>query len=232
LVSIIPHTSNEVLELAPGVANIYLGGFTTPSIRALQGGTYPSIFGVGYLRDDDGNIVVLDQPGNTYHGMPLQDPEAKKIGDVQPDFEMGFSNTFRYKGISLTALVDWRQGGQMYSGNNRLGRLIWSVVNHRRQRDSGRARRSKRLYLDGDGNLVVTGENDIAILRGEQYWNDVLGEIDEAHVHETTFVRFRELSLSYSLPSSLLDNNFLPVSECVLYRKESLLVDQISKFRS
>ena len=71
--------NNEVLELAPGVANIYLGGFTAPSIRALQGGTYPSIFGVGYLRDDDGNIVLLDQPGNPYHGMPLQDPVAKKI---------------------------------------------------------------------------------------------------------------------------------------------------------
>jgi TonB-linked SusC/RagA family outer membrane protein len=198
---------NDVLELAPGVANIYLGGFTTPSIRALQGGTYPSIFGVGYLRDDDGNIVVLDQPGNTYHGMPLQDPAAKKIGDVQPDFEMGFSNTFTYKGISLTALVDWRQGGQMYSGNNRLGRL-YGALSITEDRETPVVLEGVKGYLDGDGNLVITGENDIAILRGEQYWNDVLGEIDEAHVHETTFVRFRELSLSYSLPSSLLDNTF------------------------
>lgn len=199
--------TNEVLELAPGVANIYLGGFTTPSIRALQGGTYPSIFGVGYLRDDDNNIVVLDQPGNTYHGMPLQDPEAKKVGDVQPDFEMGFSNTFTYKGISLTALVDWRQGGQMYSGNNRLGRL-YGALSITEDRETPVVLEGVKGNLDGDGNLVVTGKNDIAILRNEQYWNDVLGEIDEAHIHETTYVRFRELSLGYSLPSSLLDNTF------------------------
>ncbi len=199
---------NEVIELAEGVANIYLGGFTTPSIRALKGSTYPSIFGVGYLRDDDGRIVVLDNPGNTYHGMPLQDPVAKKVGDVQPDFEMGFSNTFTYRGISLTALIDWRQGGQMYSGNNRLGRL-YGALSITEDRETPVVLDAVKGFVDGDGNLVVTGENDIAILRGEQYWNDVLGDIDEAHVHETTYVRFRELSLSYSLPASLLQNSFL-----------------------
>jgi TonB-linked SusC/RagA family outer membrane protein len=199
---------NEVIELAPGVANIYLGGFTTPSIRALQGSTYPSIFGVGYLRDESGRIVVLDDPGNTYHGMPLQDPVAKKVGDVQPDFEMGFSNTFSYKGITLTALVDWRQGGEMYSGNNRLGRL-YGALSSTEDRETPAVLDAVKGYVDGDGNLVVTGENDIAILRGEQYWNDVLGEIDEAHIHETTFVRFRELSIGYSLPQSLLQNTFL-----------------------
>lgn len=199
---------NEVLELAPGVANIYLGGFTTPSTRALQGSTYPSIFGVGYLRDDSGKIVVLDNPGNTYHGMPLQDPVAKKVGDVQPDFELGFSNTFIYKGISLTALLDMREGGQMYSGNNRLGRL-YGALSITEDRETPVVLDAVKGYLDGDGNLVVTGENDIAILRGEQYWNDVLGEIDEAHVHETSYVRFRELSLGYSLPSSLLQRTFL-----------------------
>ncbi|MCG8309105.1 MAG: SusC/RagA family TonB-linked outer membrane protein [Cytophagales bacterium] len=197
--------TNEVLELAPGVANIYLGGFTTPSIRALKGGTYPSIFGVGYLRDENNRIVVLDQPGNTYHGMPLQDPVAKKIGDVQPDFEMGFANTFSYKGITLTALIDWRQGGEMYSGNNRLGRL-YGALSITEDRETPVVLDAVKGYLDGDGNLVVTGENDIAIFRGEQYWSDVLGEIDEAHIHETTFVRFRELSLSYSLPSNLLQS--------------------------
>ena len=199
---------NEVLELAPGVANIYLGGFITPSIRALQGSTYPSIFGIGYLRDDNGKIVVLDQPGNTYHGMPLQDPVAKKVGDVQPDFEMGFSNTFVYKSISLTALIDWRQGGKMYSGNNRLGRLYGALA-ITEERETPVVLDAVKGYLDGEGNLVVTGENDIAILRGEEYWSDVLGGIDEAHVHETTFVRFRELSVGYNLPTKLLENTFM-----------------------
>jgi len=199
--------TNEVIELAPGVANIYLGGFTTPSIRALQGSTYPSIFGIGYQRDEEGRIVVLDNPGNPYHGMPLQDPEAKKIGDVQPDFEMGFTNTFVFKGISLTALIDWRQGGEMFSGNNYLGQL-YGALKITEDRETPVVLDAVKGYQDGDGNLVVTGENDIAILRGEEYWSDVLGEINEAQVYETTFVRFRELSLGYSLPGSMLKNSF------------------------
>lgn len=220
---------NEVIELAPGVANIYLGGFTTPSIRALQGSTYPSIFGVGYLRDENGRIVVLDNPGNTYHGMPLQDPEAKKVGDVQPDFEMGFSNTFTYKDITLTALIDWRQGGEMYSGNNRLGRL-YGALSITEDRETPVVLDAVKGYVDGDGNLIVTGENDIAILRGEQYWNDVLGEIDEAHIHETTYVRFRELSLGYSLPSSLLQNTFLDAVNISLVGRNLFLWTEYPNF--
>lgn len=199
--------TNEVLELAPGVANIYLGGFTTPSIRALQGSTYPSIFGAAYTRDDAGRIVVLDNPGHANHGMPIQDPVAKKIGDVQPDFEMGFSNTFTYKGITLTALVDWRQGGEMYSGNNMLGRL-YGATSITENRDVPVVLDAVKGHVDADGNLVVTGENDIAINRKYDYWN-LLSDIEEAHVHETTFVRFRELSVGYSLPSSLFDNTFI-----------------------
>jgi hypothetical protein len=95
----------------------------------------------------------------------------------------------------------------MYSGNNRLGRL-YGALSSTEDRETPSVLEGVKGYVDGDGNLVVTGENDIAILRGEQYWNDVLGEIDEAHIHETTFVRFRELSVGYSLPQSLLQNTF------------------------
>jgi len=199
---------NEVIELAPGVENIYLGGFTTPSIRALKGQTYPSIFGIGYLRDDNGNIVVLNDPSSASHGMPIADPTAKKIGDVQPDFEFGFLNTFTYKGFSVFAQVDWRQGGEMYAGNSRLGRL-YGMLKETEDRETPVVLEGVKGRVGGDGELVVDGTNDIAILRGNQYWNTVLGSLDEAHVHETSFVRFRELSISYTLPSSLLENMFI-----------------------
>ena len=55
---------------------------------------------------------------------------------------------------------------------------------------------------------MVTGENDIAILRKDDYWN-LLSDIEEAHVHETTYVRFRELAIGYSLPETVLQNIFL-----------------------
>ena len=70
----------------------------------------------------------------------------------------------------------------MYSGNNRLGRL-YGALSITEDRETPVVLDAVKGYVDGDGNLIVTGENDIAILRGEQYWNDVLGEIDEAHIH-------------------------------------------------
>jgi TonB-linked SusC/RagA family outer membrane protein len=199
---------NRVLELAPGVTNIYLGGFVTPSIRALEGQTFPSIFGVGYLRDDQGRIVMLDQPGSARHGMPMADEVAKKIGDVQPDFMMGFNNTFTFGGFTLAALFDWRSGGDMYSGNNRLGRL-YGILSITEDRNTPLVLEGVKGYISEEEGLVITGENDIAIVRGQTYWSDVVGNIDEAHVHKTSYVRFRELSLGFTLPPTILRNTFM-----------------------
>jgi len=198
---------NKVLSLADGVTHLYLGGFDPMSIRALEGESYPSIYGIGYLRDNQGEIVVLDAPGNPYHGMPLQDPEPKKIGNVQPEFLLGVENTFTYKTVSLSVLFDMKQGGQMYSGNNMLGRL-YGVFKETENRDDYVVLEGSKGYLDDDGNLVITGSNDIAIQRDERYWGDILSEIDEPHVHETSYLRLREIVLSYSLPRTMVNKLF------------------------
>lgn len=200
--------NSKVLKLAEGVETIYLGGFETPSVRAIANQSYPSIYGIGYLRDDKGNIVVLDDPSNTHHGMPIADEQAKKIGDVQPDFVMGFVNTFTFKGLSLTAFIDWKKGGQMYSGNNRLGRL-YGMLDITEDREDPVILDAVKGYYNDEGELVVTGKNDIAVTKDGAYWNEVLGEIDEAHVMETSYVRFRELSLGYTVPSKWLDKTFV-----------------------
>jgi TonB-linked SusC/RagA family outer membrane protein len=200
---------NTVEELYEGVSNIYLGGYTTPSIRAVEGETYPSIYGIGYLRDDAGNIVMLDNPESPYHGMPLTDPNAKKIGDVQPDFFVGFTNVIAYKGIVLSAQIDWNQGGSMYSGNNTLGQ-DYGMLAITEDRETKVVLDGVKGYVDNTtGELVVSGENDISIVRGEDYWSGVMYNVNEAHVYETSFVRFRELSIGYNLPASLLKNTFL-----------------------
>ena len=110
---------NMVDELAPGVENIFLGGFTTPQVRAGIGSTYPVIYGVSFVRDAQNRIIVEDNPGSPTHGMPLIG-EPDVIGSVSPDFIMGASNTFSYKKWSLSALFEWKNGGKMYSGSNGL----------------------------------------------------------------------------------------------------------------
>jgi TonB-linked SusC/RagA family outer membrane protein len=199
---------SKVVNLAEGVETIYLGGFETPSIRAIAGNSYPSIYGIGYTRDDAGNIVVLDDPGSPYNGMPIADEQAKKIGDVEPDFLLGFTNTISYKGISISAFIDWKQGGQMYSGNNMLGRL-YGMLDITEDRTTPVVLDAVKGYTNADGEMVITGKNDIAIIKDQRYWDEILNGLDEAHVFETSYVRFRELSVSYDLPSAIMAKTFI-----------------------
>lgn len=95
---------NYVDELAEGVESIMLGGFVEPQVRAGIGYKFPVIYGVGYKRNENGDIVVNDK------GMP-QVGEEQVIGNVSPDFRLGFSTTLEYRKLRLSAVLDWKQGG-------------------------------------------------------------------------------------------------------------------------
>lgn len=99
---------NYVDELAPGVENISLGGYVTPQVRASAGEKFPVIYGVGYKRDANGNRLVDE------NGLPVAG-EAQVIGKVSPDFVMGFNTSLRLWKCTISAVLDWKQGGQMYS---------------------------------------------------------------------------------------------------------------------
>ncbi len=198
---------NEVLSLAEGVDNIFLGGFVTPNIRAQEGAAYPIIFGTSYVRDNQGNVVVdsrkmLDDKVNPYYGMPLKGA-ATNIGNVQPDFEMTFSNNLTYKGFTLTAQVDWRKGGKAYAGNTRLLKL-YGMAAITEDRETPTVYEGTKGYLNEDGNLVVEGTNDIPVLQDQTYWSTWMDGIEESSVYSTTYVKLREVTLGYSLPASLV----------------------------
>lgn len=199
---------NEVIALAEGVENIFLGGFVTPNIRAQAGAAYPIIFGTSYVRDDAGNIVVdsrptIDGEENPYYGMPLQGP-ATNIGNVQPDFELSFINNFSFKGLNLTAQVDWRKGGNAYAGNTRLLKL-YGMAELTEDRETPMIFGGSKGFIDNDGNLVVEGENDIPVLQNQTFWLEAMDAITESNVYSTTFVRLREVTLGYTIPASLVE---------------------------
>ncbi len=201
--------ANRVLRLEDGVANIFLAGFTTPSSRAFAGSTYPAIFGVGYQRDDQGRIVVNGDANSATYGMPLEDPNPKVIGQVQPDFTIGFTNSFSFKGFTLMAQVDWRKGGQAYSGNTRLARLYGQTDETLDRESVNHVIPNAVVWngeVDGNGNPVYSNlpTNNIQIARNQTYWQRVLSSIDEAHVFDAGFVRLREVSLTYQFPKRWL----------------------------
>ena len=67
--------NNKVIELAPGVESIMLGGFVEPQIRAQAGCTYPNIYGLGFKRDEAGNLLLL----NGLPGPHISVPEPEHL---------------------------------------------------------------------------------------------------------------------------------------------------------
>jgi TonB-linked SusC/RagA family outer membrane protein len=198
---------NVVEELAPGVESIFLGGFTTPQVRAGIGSTFPVIYGDSFKRDTQGRILVVDNPGAWNHGMPESGGPAV-IGEVSPDFILGATNSFSYKGVSLSALFEWKQGGEMYSGSNGVMDLFGaSKVTENRDLPF--------IYEgykpDGTKNDIVRGGKDDPKAFEDLYAN-VLGNIDEYFVRGNSFVKLREVSLRYKHADRLFNTMDVGVS--------------------
>lgn len=198
---------NYVDALAPGVENIFLGGYVTPQVRAGIGEKYPVIFGVSFVRDAKGNIVVDADPGSTYYGMPKIGGDAV-IGSVSPDFILGATNSFTYKGWSLSATAEWKSGGKMYSGtNSSLDFYGLSKVTENRE---------ATFIFDGvkpDGtknDIVRGGPSDPRAF--QDLYQNVLANIDESAVRDNSFVKLRELSLRYKPSKKLFGSVDLGVS--------------------
>jgi len=198
---------NFVDELAPGVENIFIGGFLTPQVRASKGDEYPVIYGDSFMRNESGKIVVEDDPNSPNYGFPLTG-EPAVIGKVSPDFILGGGTSIRYRSWSLSALFEWKQGGQMYSGSN--GLLDYYGLSKKTE-----DRTSTFVYdgvkRDGSPNDIARGgPNDPLAL---QYLHtNVLTNIDEYYIYNNSFVKLRELSFKYRPDRKLFSKIDMSVS--------------------
>jgi hypothetical protein len=174
---------NYVDALAPGVESIFLGGFTTPQVRAGIGDKFPVIYGTTYLRNDEGKVVV------GANGIPLTGAPGV-IGKVSPDFILGGNTRVRFKTLTLSAVVDWKQGGQMYGGTTGL------FDNYGVSKKTAEARDKNQVIFDGavkeDGkanDIVLTGQRNIRV-----YYQS-LNVIDESSIVNSSFIKLREVAL-------------------------------------
>lgn len=197
---------NKVVALAPGVDNIYLGGFVDPQVRAAIGFTYPSIYGTTFLKNADGQVEIDDDPSSGTYGMPLAGTDGV-IGSVTPKFILGVNNELSYKFIHLNFLVDWKNGGQMYSGVNRLMNLYGTSA---KTNDRGTEKmvipgvKASTVSADGKGgtpnDIVITGADNFQTLYGSVFAN-----ISEASIYSTSFVKLRNVALTFDLPKSVTE---------------------------
>ncbi|MCK4921973.1 MAG: SusC/RagA family TonB-linked outer membrane protein [Bacteroidales bacterium] len=198
--------NNTVITLAEGIESVSLAGYVTPNVRAYSGYTYPTIYGETMARDDDGNVLIDDDPTSWSYGFPMAGGSGK-IGDVSPDFIVGFVNNFTYKSLSLTAQFDWKQGGDIYSGTNRLAGLYGSAgftedrTTPFTYADTENAN-EVGVLSDGSVNTIERGGVDDYDAYVD-FYASVYGSIDEMVVYETSYIKLRELALTYQLPKKI-----------------------------
>ncbi|TYP97404.1 TonB-linked SusC/RagA family outer membrane protein [Tenacibaculum adriaticum] len=169
------------------------------AIKQIVGQPFGTIVGVSYVRDNGGNIVY-DIDGN---GVPLaQEGERKILGEGVPPLTLGLTNTFMYKDFTLSFLIDGKFGGQIFSGTN--GTLYGNGL-HKATLD-GRENGLTVSGIDGDTGQAFT--TTVAPEDLQTYYGRISG-IAEEFVEDADYIKFRQLSLGYSLPSEFLKKTFI-----------------------
>ncbi len=191
-------------------------------VEARLGQPYGAIVGRPYRRNDAGDIVY-DQ-----NGLPLQG-DLEILGVGVPDWTSGITNTFSWKGLSFSALLDLRFGAELHSMTNwstySTGRHINTLekgvphpqANHPSQADvdarAGWFRSEQEREAAGvaqedwapTGGVYVSGVNEdgedfARFVDPQVYYGNVASRISEEFIYSADFIKMRQMTLSYTLP--------------------------------
>jgi TonB-linked SusC/RagA family outer membrane protein len=190
---------NQVVELADGLESLTLWSIRGASLEARVGEAYGNFYGRKFARTDAGEIIFED-------GFPTTQPGQEVIGNIQPDWIGGISNTLSYKGLSVSALIDIKQGGDIYDMGTSLMRQNGVSEESAAGREEGTigvgvknvGTAEAPQYVPND--VVVSTRTFMRYYSGRQY--------HEAAVFDGSYVKLREASISYRLPSRWFDDFF------------------------
>lgn len=194
---------SEVVDAGPEGQILIGGPGTTFGTIHKNGYPYGQIFGTRNARDDEGNLLI---DPNT--GMPFAEATSAVIGDPNNDFTLGWTNTFQWKGFTLRALLDWKQGGDFYSftGASLLLRGQLKITEDREAlRVVPGVLGSPQTYqaITEGGQKIP---NTIPVTAFDTHFSNGWGAYgqDEVNIYDGTVIRLREISLGYSIPKSAL----------------------------
>jgi len=167
-------------------------------------------------RNDAGQLVLRD--GNSTWGdvrPTFELNKEKEVGNVQPDFTGGFSTSFRYKNLTLNASLDFSVGGQLVSWTNMWGVGSGTLASSAGVNNNGVNVREP--LVEGGGVYVEGVDKDgnpkSGYMDAYMYYHYLAYYDNDNWVYDRTYVKLRELSLTYRVPDKWIKNNKLGVSE-------------------
>ena len=191
---------NKVLKLPGNIPEFYISDtwlYQNARGGLKAGGPTTSITSWGYVRNNAGQILI--DPAS---GLPINDQKFTVHGDRNPDFNLGFNNSLRYKSWKLNMLWNFKVGGDIFNATE-----YYEVLNGKSVRTADRelARVFDGVLKDGLENTANPTKNTISIIPyfRNDYYNSGLRE--ESFIeHNINWARLSELSLSYTFSTAKL----------------------------
>ena len=213
----------DILDYEKQIQNYTIGSSGGVDVLASVGQAYGALYGIAYERDANGNIVVGS------NGLPQAATDKKVLGHYTPDYIAGITNTLTYKNLELSFLVDASVGGELFSGTNRVGNYTGVLAQTLPGRDAANGGLNYYVTTGSDGkdvkNLVsggnapaglpvyddgmifkgvyANGTPNTTVLSAQEYYKASYN-ISEAYIYSSTFVKMREIKLTYNVNKSLV----------------------------
>jgi len=179
----------------------------TVFIKHIIGQPYGMITGQTQLRDPASGLLVYDADG-----APVTDGSYNIIGRGVPDFTGGLNNSLTWKQLNLTFLIDFKSGGDIYSGTD----VRMTQAGFTKQTLQGR---------EGEAPLTITGvtadgsgykpfTKTLTPGEAQNYWGKLGDYAAERFVYDASFVKLRQITLGYNLPKKLY--NKTPIQTLML----------------
>lgn len=193
------YNDSEVLNLGEGVPRLMIDGASARSgnvsVYNVVGSSYGELLGYKYKRHN-GQIVYKD-------GIPQREEKLSSLGNGVYKLTGGWSNQFSYKNFTLSFLIDFKFGADLFSGTNQ------SLISNGMHKKTLQGRENnpvgeitgKGVMLDENGNYVP---NTVSV-SAQEYWQGIVNNtIGEEFIYDASFIKLRELSFGYNFPTSTL----------------------------
>ncbi|MBU6341952.1 MAG: TonB-dependent receptor, partial [Bacteroidetes bacterium] len=216
---------NKVVSLIDGVDNVRLANFPfSVSIEAREGQPYGVIVGTDYTYDSKGNKVVDE------NGFYVPTATPVPLGSVLANFTGGATSTLTYKNLSLSVLVDYQSGGKLFSLSN-----MWGKYSGLLKETAENGIRENGIVVPGvyaEGSVVngedVSGQPNKSKISAIDHFFENQGYIvARADLYDASFVKLREVRLSYSLPRKWFKDKVQNMSVSFIGRNLAILFKNI-----
>ncbi|MDC1106714.1 SusC/RagA family TonB-linked outer membrane protein [Prolixibacteraceae bacterium] len=201
---------NKLVELADGISNYKMAAAPFEvTVNALVGEAYGAIMGTDFVYDDNGNKVVGKD------GKYLTTDTPQVLGTVLPDYNIGLSNTFSFKNLTVSALIDIQQGGSYFSTTQMWG--MYSGMLEESVYQNGVDIREKGItvegvygkvgdngqviYTDKDGAVSTSAVTNTTAIEGKAYSRMHYSGPNKQNIFDASYIKLREVTVGYNIPS-------------------------------